>query len=111
MNELSPPEIIRKALIPKGGQIPLLFFFPYRLPSVKFKLKDKPRKQKQNKTKTTTTKSNQKRSTKTKTKPLPLQHDLFISGSVCQLKSYQPDPNLSYSLNLWSSLKQPFPRL
>lgn len=38
-----------------------------------------------------------------------LKRDLFISRNVCQLKSCQPDPNLSYSLNLWSSLQKPFP--
>jgi len=38
-----------------------------------------------------------------------LKHDLFISRNMCQLKSCQPDPNPSYSLNLWSSLQKPFP--
>lgn len=38
-----------------------------------------------------------------------MQHDLFISRNVHQLKSHQPDPNLSYSLNPWSSLQKPFP--
>ena len=38
-----------------------------------------------------------------------LKHDLFISQNVCQLKSCQPDPNLSYSPNLWSSMQKPFP--
>lgn len=37
-----------------------------------------------------------------------LKHDLFISRNVSQLKSRQPDPNLSYSPNLWSSLQKPF---
>lgn len=38
-----------------------------------------------------------------------LKHDLFISWNACQLKSCQPDPNPSYSPNLWSSLQKPFP--
>lgn len=38
-----------------------------------------------------------------------LKRDLFISWKVCQLKSCQPDPNLSCSQKPWSSLQKPFP--
>lgn len=84
MNELQPAEILNKALISKHS----LKFVDQIAISENSSQKTNPT----NKTPT----------------PFSLKHDLFISQNVCQLKSCQPDPNLSYSPILWSSLQKPF---